>query len=108
MAVKKTSKIGEYKVIPRTDSAGKEGFILVNGRPIRFDVPVKLADRDVQVLKGMKEPMQVDVGVDVNKIMDQMQVNQEKANQIARARMAEPEMQKKLRFVPRFEVIQIA
>ena len=104
---KRATQAGKYKVIPRTDSAAKEGFIMVNGRAIKFDIPVMLADRDVQVLKGMREPMQVDGSVDVRQIMDQMQINQEQANKIAMARSSDPEMNRKLKFVPRFEVIPI-
>ena len=85
---RKTTTTKGIKIIvkPATDNAYREKFAKANGKVIPFDVPIIVEERDIKVLQRMKEPKKaIQERIDVNKIMDQMQISQEKANKIARS-----------------------
>jgi hypothetical protein len=106
MATKAKSKKVKIIVKPATDNAYKEGYAKANGKIIPFDVPVIVDENDVRVLERIKEPKRMDKNaIDVHRIMDDLQITQEKANRIAR--MSEKEgMTGKVdvRYVPRYFV----
>jgi len=71
-------------VNPATDNAHKEGFVKINGKIIPFGIPVLLDEQDILAIERIKEPKRIDNGVDVRQLMDQLQLPQEKVNQLLR------------------------
>lgn len=103
---RKTTTTKGIKIIvkPATDNAYRERFAKANGKVIPFDVPIIVEERDIRVLQRMKEPKKaIEERVDVHKIMNQMQISQEKANRIART--GERDMNNNgVSFVPKYFV----
>jgi hypothetical protein len=106
MATKAKSKKVKVIVRPATDNAYKEGYAKANGKIIPFDIPVVVDENDVKVLESIKEPKRIDSNtIDVHRIMDDLQITQEKANRIAR--MSEKEGmtgEVNVRYVPKYFV----
>jgi len=90
-------------VSPATDNAHKEGFVKINGKIIVFGIPVELDEQDILAIKRIREPKRVDTGIDVHKLMDQLQLPQEKVNKLLREN-ADMRTSSNVRYVPKYIV----
>jgi len=102
----RTTAIKKVMVRPATDNAHKEGFIKINGKIIVFGIPMELEENDILTIQRIREPKRVDTGVDVHKLMDQLQMPQEKVNKMLRNN---PEMQQNanVKYVPKYIVSKV-
>lgn len=92
------------KVIPVTDNSRRMDFVKVNNKIIPFDVPVVINEDDLKALRGLKESVRkTNDFINVRKIMDDLQISQEKANMIARMKETN-EMNSSVDFVPKYYV----
>jgi hypothetical protein len=92
-------------VSPRTDNAIKIPYVKVNGKIIPFDRKVEINENDLKALQGMKEPKKKGLAIDVHQIMDNLKINQEKANRIARLQEREGMYGKgNVQFIPKYTV----
>ena len=90
-------------VNPATDNAHKEGFVKINGKIIVFGIPIELEEQDILAIKRIREPKRVDTGVDVHKLMDQLQLPQEKVNKLLREN-ADMRSRANVKYVPKYIV----
>ena len=105
MATKTGTKPTMYLVIPRNNETLKEGFAVCGTKRVPFDSPVPLSDKDVESLKRQREPIQIEKQVSVREIMQKHQVDQNKANQMARMIQENPDQGgKSIEFVSKYIV----
>jgi len=97
------SKKTKVIVNPATDNAHKEGFVKINGKIIVFGIPIELEEQDILAIKRIREPKRVDTGVDVHKLMDQLQLPQEKVNKLLREN-ADMRSRANVKYVPKYIV----
>ena len=104
MAATKT-KPTLYLVIARNNETLKEGYAVAGTKRIPFDTPVALNDRDIESIKRQREPIQIEKQINVREIMQQHQVSQTKANEMAKMISANPDQGgKKIEFVSKYIV----
>ena len=100
----KAKKSIMVKVLPATDNSRRLGYARINRKVIPFDVPVKVSEQDLIGLRHQKEPTnKANKTINVDKIMNELQVPQEKANKIARMNESQ-NMNSKIEFIPKYFV----
>ena len=105
MASKSTDKPRRYIVVARSQDTIKEGYAFANGKRIPFETPVVLSDAQVATIKHQKEPIQVEKSVSVHEIMQQHQVSQTKASEMAKLIAENPDQGgKKIAYVNKYIV----
>ncbi len=106
MAATKTKEKAQlYLVIARNNETLKEGYAVSGVKRIPFDTPVALSTRDVENLKRQREPIQIEKQVNVREIMQQHQISQSQANEMAKMISSNPDQGgKKIEFVSKYIV----
>lgn len=104
MATKKEIK-GYRVIVTPTDSRDyNENYAVSGVKRIPFSREVVINPHDMKQIKQQKSPIQVSGQINVREIMDTMGITQEKANGVARQMQSEPDMNKKFRYVPKYNV----
>ena len=103
MAAKKERQ--KYLVIARSPDTMKELTAFANGKHIPFDTPVYLTEKQINSLKRQREPIQIEKQISVREIMEKHQVNQTKANEMAKLIAQDPNQGgKKIQYVAKYIV----
>lgn len=104
MAAKKEIK-GYRVIVTPTDARDyNENYAVSGVKRIPFSREVVISAHDLRQIKQQKSPIQVTEQINVREIMDSMSISQEKANRVARQMQSEPDMNKKFRYVPKYNV----
>ena len=101
MATKKEVR-KKYLVIARSTETIKEQYAIAGRKRIPFDTPVYLTDNDIATLKRQREAIQIEKQVNVREIMEQHQISQAKANELAK--LQESDGKKQIKFVSKYIV----
>jgi len=106
MAAKETAKKRtKYIVIARSTETMKEMYAWANGAKIPFETPLYLNDTQIATLKRQREPIQIEKNTTIRDIMEQHQVDQNKANAMLKLIQDNPEQGgKKITYVSKYIV----
>ena len=103
--VQKKPTLKSYIVIARNNETLKEGYAVCGQKRIPFDTPVALTEREVEVLKHQREAIQIERQVSVREIMEKHQIDQHKANEMAKMIQQSPDQGgKSIEFVSKYIV----
>ena len=105
----KNIEIFKVKVIPKNQSDAKVGFVSINSyefggkRVVIFDKPIYLSQREINILKGLKNITSETRKRTLNDIMEDYKVPLSKAKEI----MEQGELGSKVIKTNRFEIIML-
>ena len=99
----------KYIVYARSQESMREQFVKINAggmiaRPIPFEKPVYLTDKEVALLRRFKEPYQIEQRINVQELMEKHQISQSKANSMAKLLESDPTATRKFSHVSKYIV----
>jgi hypothetical protein len=99
----------KYVIYARSQETMKEKYVKINAggmraRPLPFETPIFLTDKEVAAIKRIKEPMQIEGRIDVHELMEKHQISQTKANEMAKLMESDPAARRKFSWVAKYIV----
>ncbi len=99
------TKDGIYIVVPRNNETLKEKAVMTGfgKRSVPFNRPVRLNAQEYKNIQRQKEPIQIEKEINVMEIMEEHQISQTKANEMAKLKSSNTKIGgKQISFVPKF------